>query len=71
MNRRTFFSRFSKALAGAVLAAHLDFGSLVPEPPILLAFDLDARVQPIYDVYAAAFKGLRLPMEWTELRAEQ
>jgi hypothetical protein len=30
VNRRSFFSRASKAVAGAVIAAHMDLGSLVP-----------------------------------------
>jgi len=32
MNRRGFFNRLSKAVAGAALATHLSLGELVPVP---------------------------------------
>ena len=59
MNRRNFFARFSQAVAGAVLAAHVDFGSLIPKPPVaglqpLMYGNLEPLVQPLYDVYAVA-----------------
>jgi hypothetical protein len=60
MNRRTFLKRTSQALAGAVLAAHLDFGSLIPVPTptraSITAFDLESVAQPIYDFYSAGFE---------------
>jgi len=64
MNRRTFFGRFAKAIAGCILAAHVDFGSLIPVPETklnpIIAGQLEYFVQPLYDLYAIAANAPRM-----------
>lgn len=74
MNRRRFFSRLSKAVAGAVLVAHLDFGSLIPMPekfqvfepePYPLSQDWDEfMVRTVACAFAVPEKFLRGNKQW-------
>jgi hypothetical protein len=49
VNRRSFLGRIGKAVAGAVIAAHMDLGSLVPLPTAL-PFSRTPAIREYYSI---------------------
>ena len=70
-NRRGFFGRFGRALAGAALIAHLKFGELVPVPLSVVESDPWATetLQYLYLNIALAADGLTFTglSTWTKV----
>ena len=62
MNRRSFFSRLGQAVAGAVLAAHVDFGSLLPVQEVVQMKYRQLGLSTMYTTFLLPDESIRYGM---------